>query len=257
MSNSIGKNRLLFISSDQGLSRRDDATGLPLNTEVEFTVRDPITSNWDTGAATKRSRVQVALLNVVVPMSFYAVGGLTNGLRYSLDGGATWLTATLPSKNYTGTTLAAALETLIAGVTFTYDSETLRVSADPAAIDFLIDGPGSSASRVIGVHDEAFQANAAVTAFPFPVDIAGPRYIVFDTDLPTDNSDTADATKGMLAAVPVTGKPGELLLYAPNPPQYVETNVDQVNTLRVRLTDENHNLLDLQGIKWSAQLSFR
>lgn len=284
MSNTVGRNRLLFISSDQGtpLAFKNDEEGNPraLNTDMRFNIRDPITSNWDTYGGTHphaHTRVQVALLNVVLPVSFYGVSDDRNVFIVETMASASpteetvlaTYTFTLPPKNYDGSTLAPAVEAAlftevdnIGVVKVAWDPDTLRlnISNDSVAnLRFNGKHPDCTAARVLGITNvyEYVAIDVDTDPFPYPIDVGGPRYIVFDTDLPTDASDTADATKGMLGAVPVTAEPNRLLLYAPSVPQYVETSVDQLNTIRVRLTDESHQLVDLQGVKWSAQLSFR
>jgi len=269
MSNTVGAGRQLFLSSEQGIPSNQpvdpniDARGL--NSDVVFTLRDPITSNWDTQG--RRKRVQVALVNCVVPMSFYVVNRTNNVVVLTDDSAAPGIstTLTITPRAYTGNTLATELTAQSAAeglnVVWTYSEADLKLEvAVPEGENYFIDAPTTTASRIIGSDPVRSINNLLVggqtTLLQNPIDLGGPRYLVFDTDLPLDTSDASEAVKGMLAVIPVNAPAGALLYYSPTPPQYLETTIDQVNRLRIRITDEDHNLIDFQNIRWSAQLAF-
>lgn len=259
MANSVGSGRQLFLSSTQG-ARHDAANSL--NSDLVFDIRDPVTSNWD--RIGRSSRTHVALVNAVIPMSFYAINTTNNTVTIIATGaGGEVVTRSIPPRTYTGTTLASALtaafEGSAAAFVFEYSEPDLKLQyTSPAATaPWTIDFAQSSAAGVIGLSEDIADIPASTAVlFPNPVDVSGPRYIVFDTDLPIESSDASEATRGMLAVIPLNAPPGALLYYSPTPPQYMETTVDQLNRMRIRLTDENHNLIDFQGVRWSCQLSF-
>lgn len=256
MANSVGLGRQLFISSTQGRYATDNK----LNSDLVFDIRDPITSNWDSSGHSRR--VRVALVNAVVPMSFYTVNTRNNKVQLYFPLGDITFEYEITPRTYTGTTLAAELTSIMADgpdLVWEYVESDLKLrvtNGAPTANDYELKLDGSTAASVIGLQEDTYLAFQSTTFLQNPIDLGGPRYLVFDTDLPVETSDSSEATRGMLGVIPVNAPPGALLYYSPTPPQYLETTIDQLNRLRISITDEDHNIIDFQNVRWSAQLAF-
>lgn len=248
--NTIGKGRPLFLSSTQGT--KNGTT----NSDLTFNLRDPITA--------PNRRARVALVNAVIPMSFYPVNASNNHITV-IQITPTEITSsvTLTPRTYTGDSLAAELTAqfaangLIEDLTFTYVASELKLQVVNTSTNGILIG----ASSVIGsppggilVPGNTLEAN--LFYMTNPIDVSGPRYVVVDVNLPLESSDASDATRGVLAVIPINAPPGALLYYAPTAPQYLETSVDQLNSIQMRLTDESHNVIDFQDVRWSAQIAF-
>lgn len=261
MVNTLRHRRSLFILSTHGSFNQS-------NNSWDFTFQDPITHDKDIrNHDVNQSRIGV--LNANMPMSFYVVTATTNTLRISKGGVASLIT--IPVGNYSPSSLVTILNQLTVAemgetelMVWDFDSSSLRliVTVDRSGSDvneYQFGGTGSTVGYWFGLSD-----NGAVTiasgetsgTTPNLLDLSGPRYIFVDVDLPVESSDTSNRARGVLCAIPVGAPSGTIQYWQPSTVQYHLTSFDQLRSLNVRLTDENHNILDFNNVVWAMEIEF-
>lgn len=230
---------------------------------VLFRLRQPISS----GAASRGvhravARARVAVTNAVFPMSFRPLNATNNTVRVSTTRIAAPTDLLFdPTLHYDPYTLAKTLEQLfrLAGmsVVVRFSPITLGLVLTPESSDVRILAEGTTAWGALGVprDRELVLPLGVATPMPYPVDLAGPRYLVVSTDLPTQEHEAHDVG-GTLAVVPVNASTGQMLVYDPARARYAHVAIDQLAQLRVRITDEFNVPVDFLGVHWSMQLVF-
>lgn len=260
--------RAVFLASAQGV-RGTSVDGL-VDTWL-FRFEDPIVNVHHARDGETR-RPFVALSNAHIPMSFLVVHARNNtvAVRTGEGGAATTTAVSLPEGNYTPTSLVAALNQaledagLVPRVTYEARRLALALVADRSGDDttpyaFVGSSPLTTAQTILGLEpgeDVLLAGGASATAFPRPVDLAGPRTIFVLVDVPLESSDSSSRSRGVLAAVPVNTRSGTLQYWQPMQLQYHQTSFDQLNTLTVSFVDQNYQGVDLRGVEWTLELEF-
>lgn len=249
----------LLITSNQNATQTSGG-------DLVFTFREPLArqARLARGSGKVLGRARVALANAMFPVSFTGVHAGTNALRATGLLGGLDATIELDSRaHYEPNGLASTIEALLRDKGFDimlrFDETSLRIYAQTSEDAYTLRADGTTAHEALGLErgvDLELPAGTA-TAFPRPVDLAGPRYLVVSTDLPSHNNSDAGANiGGTLASVPVTASPGQMLAYHPPSLLWSSTHIEQLSQLRVRITDEHGRIVDFAGIPWSMLLLF-
>lgn len=260
MTNGLKHRRSLFLFSGHG-------TYSSANFSWDFSFEDPITHDKDVRDYEYR-QPRIGLLNAHLPMSFYVVSSTTNVLTITRDG--TPYDLTLTPGNYTPASLVTRLNQLTGaalggGTTFAWDfsSVTMKMEAyvdrTVDALTYSFGGGNTTVGAWFGLDDNgavSWSDPVFTAVAPYVLDLAGPRYIFVDVDLPVESSDSSRRVRGILGAIPVGSPPGTMQYWQPSQVQYHLTSFDSLRSLNVRLTDQNHVPLDFNNVEWAMEMEF-
>jgi len=227
------------------LIRSTDRESLATQSTTDFTI--------DFGNTLSRNIKKIAIKNISIPNVFYNINRynnilIVNGVPY-----------TIPLGQYSITQLITELQTLLVALTFTAvpDPITYKLNvttAAPATYSSFING--STIARVVGLN----VTNNLITAagsFPNVYNLSGPKYIFINSEVMSANTNliTKTGTLPITSPILVNAPYGENITY-----ENTEQNFDSIDfdisqsmrTISIKITDENNNILDLNGNNFVA-----
>jgi hypothetical protein len=201
---------------------------------------------------------QVEVISAEVPYTFYVINSTNCAISWS--SGATVYTANVPVGNYTITTFLPALQTamnaVMAGFTVTYSTVTFKITfANATAFSIL---GTSTISDIIGLSGTT--ASAASVTLPRVFNIGGPKYLLIRSTKLTQPKITRpflnSTQNNILYKIDINGSPGDILVEKNLYTNMLKYGVRQtIRTIDFQLTDDNGNLIDLNGLDWSLTLN--
>ena len=205
------------------------------NSSARFQLQQPISVPDD-------YELYVSVVSASIPFSFYAVPASV--VTYTLNGTAVNLS--IPAGNWSATDLAGYLTD--SNVSTSYSTQT----------GFFTMTCGSavtvSPSTLFGI--TAATTGTSISSAVIP-DIAGTRFINVLTNLGTDFVGAGSLPNApVLASIPVSVAPNYLNTYLPGAPPKLRIKTNTLSSLDVQLTDDDLNLLNLNGGQWALTLFF-
>lgn len=233
-------------------------------------------SSWPLFYYTSRNEnvVGVKVLSASIPFVFYPISSANNTFTYTE--GATPYTITIAPGNYTGTTLASALQTAIqvrsAGFTVSYSTTTLLMTfTHNTATAWSIYFPTrDSLYSFMGFKPQTLYSASgigSVIVSPYVARASGPDYLYLNSrklgpfinfNL-SDNSATGGDFPG-LCRIPINASYGSTIIYEdPDPEKYFDLFLgNQFDSFDFFLTlgaDQSQVPLDMRGVSWSIKLA--
>ena len=139
-------------------------------------------------------------------------------------------------------------------LTFTYSVNTHLVTITHATLNFtLID---SSLSAYLGFTTKA--SSGFTLDSTTPVNMIKTTSVFVETpELLSESYDSrTHGQSGVVCRIPVSGSPGNLLTWTNIFGTHTKLAFKQINYVRVRLLDDQRNVLDLRGYTWTVTLQF-
>lgn len=227
------------------------------------------------------------LENVMIPKTFYDIDSTNNVFQVLEEDGLAGydtITITIAEGNYTITELLTQLEsdldtdTMNANAyTLAYDDINNLISfsyTGATSADVIVDtiangstlnsllgfGKESSGSQTIGGSTatdttQTFLTTVAQDA-PYVVDLDTKSYIIIETDITSNNFYDKNVQKHIGAIVPMTVDRNEKQYYGNHNGHMTKLNSKApLSKISFKLTDENTNTIDLNGVDWSCEVN--
>lgn len=192
-----------------------------------------------------------------IPGTFYNVDSINNLFVYSVNGGAN-INLVIPESNYNVNTLLTYLQSVMTGFTITFNSANNKYTFTHATNVFSFKS-SSTCFEILGFTDGAnYNSTGLNLTSLISVNFFTIKNVLIEcSNLITINkhSSTLDANAGILTSIPVSVSQGSILSYS-----NVFGLSDRITTiknfaqLRIRLLDQDLDLLDLNGGEWTATL---
>jgi hypothetical protein len=176
----------------------------------------------------------IALESVQLFNSQYTINNNNNKL-YWTDSTATTITSTLTKGNYTATSLAAMIQTVMNADNTGADTTTTSCATTTG----FLKTDKTGASTYIG--DNVVSLNTKL--YKIYLDFLG------------SNTYSANQVTGLIAIVPNNVSFGDMIAY--NPPlakSFVLKNVNDISTFKVTIRDDTDTVVDLNGVDWTMNL---
>ena len=239
-------------------SRKGQQIQTGLTTNFTYTMKEPI-------LVPDHMNLLLSLHTATIPYSFYNVGSHNNLIRFVLDGVNKDLT--LENGNYSAFSLLNTIKTFleleasISTFHISYTRETLKfklgfegsatalaLSSASTTLDLLgfptgATIPKSATSRITS--ENAIDLNDAIHGLYVRQNLATKGTL-----------DTEEGTfTNILARIPITTNAGGIIFYTPSSNQH-ETmiSVPMIQTIGIRLTDDKHRSIDLNGLHFQLSL---
>lgn len=165
-----------------------------------------------------------------------------NSVNYSVN---------IAEGNYDAYEVATAISSVASGFSITYDEKTNKFTFTRTDYDFTILGT-STILQEIGLSGEKTSSGKSLTS-NVVVDLATVKTVYVDTNFPTNNQ-TTDPRTTILAAMPVNSSYNGVI-------QYINWNnfknsvqVSKIDTVLIRLLDQDFRELDLNGAHFAITL---
>lgn len=201
---------------------------------------------------------KVALENIQIYNTVYTINDYNNKL-YWIDASSVARVSTLTNGNYTATSLADHIQTVLNAV-----SPTFTVSFSTTSGKITISSTGNfsltfgtntvnSCASTIGFNDSNKSGQATYTGENV-VNLNTKYYTVHADILNTNNTHQSDQINSIIAIVPNNVNFGDCICYSPNLAKSFELKQTEISSLNFYVKDDKKNTVDLNGVDWSMNL---
>jgi hypothetical protein len=205
------------------------------------------------------SHIDFSVENAQFPVSFYNITSNNNKLDISLNGGAQNV-LTITEGNYNTTTLNTEIITQLSNAGIT--TITITLSTVTGKYSFTIDSgyftfhyATSTILKVLGfITTQDHTSTSQVLTSNYPVNLLGPLKLkIFSNAIAVDNIDSNNdgSTVNSLIELPISAANFGLILYTNISNIHSNMKTKNLNSIDIRITDDNNNLIDFNGVDFT------
>jgi hypothetical protein len=204
----------------------------------------------------RKTKISVSVQSATIPYSWYNVDYFNNKLVYNVNGGSD-ITIEIPQGNYNTNTLRNYLLSVMTGFSITYSSldnsftfthstnnfEFKDNSTCMECLGFDENIPHSSTSRIL-------KSTNSINLFTIR------NIYIQSNNLSLNNINHATPTlANILASIPLTSGANSVITYSNvNNVKTTVNDIKNFSILQIALTDQDGDILDLNGCHWSLTL---
>ena len=204
----------------------------------------------------RRAKIYLSVQSASIPYSFYNVDYFNSKLVYNVNGGSD-ITVDIPQGNYSTTSLKNYLATIMTGFTITYLSLNNTFTFTHSTNDFQFKS-SSTCMEILGFNENQIYSSAlrALTSIN-SINLFTIRNIYITSNnlsLNNINNSTPNLCN-ILASIPLTSGANSVITYSNT--NNIKTAVNDIKSftlLQLALTDQDGDILDLNGCHWSMTL---
>lgn len=199
--------------------------------------------------------IYLSVVNAIIPYSFYNINDLNNTLVYVVSGSTT--TLTIDKGNYNALQLASFFTRWMPNFTVTYSSVTNKFTFVNSVNNFSFDS-SSTCLKVIGfdpLQPLYLQSILKELTSEYCSNMQSVQCVNINSNFPTGNISSYDMKSNRtLCCIPVNSQPYSNIVYenTTNFRSNLYTNI--IDYINITLTDQQHNILNLNGLDWSIVL---
>ena len=204
----------------------------------------------------RNAKILLSVQSASIPYSFYNVDYFNNKLVYSVNGGSD-IIITIPQGNYSTTSLKNYLSSVLTGFSITYSSLNNTFSFTHSTSNFVFKN-SSTCMEILGFDEtDDYISTAKVLTSVNSINLFTIRNIyIASNNLSLNNINNSTPNLcNILASIPLTSGANSVITYSNT--NNVKTGVNDVKNftlLQVALTDQDGDILDLNGCHWSLTL---
>lgn len=196
--------------------------------------------------------IYISVHSANIPYSFYNIDSTNNTLIYVISSIST--TITITPGNYNAIQLAAYLQSLMPNFRVTYNSITNKFTFLNTTYNFAFD-TSSKCFSILGFSNTNVTSILKSLTSDKCVNMQSKQCINIMSNFATGNISSFDMKSNkMLCCIPLNTQPYSNIIYE-NPSNFrsnLYTNV--ISYLNIMITDQENNVLDLNGLDWSLVL---
>jgi hypothetical protein len=202
--------------------------------------------------------IYLSVVSCLIPYSFYNINSSNNVLKYSFDG-VSLFTLTIPIGNYNVNNLLSVLKTNISPqFTITYDNVKNKFTFTHATNDFMFMS-SSTCLQILGFNNNETIASNPSASLSLTsvncVNVYSIRTIQVNSNLITYNINKVQKNNFcILCSVPITCTPFSLIEYINRTNFKTNLFLNRISNIKIKLTDDNGNLIDLNGCHYSLTI---
>lgn len=199
-------------------------------------------------------RILVGLTNLTIPNTIYNFNSSNNSITFTQG---TTVTVTVSVGNYSASSLTTALNTAIAAagksITVSFDEEN-AVFTFTGGSAFTIDS--ATMFRQLGLKDQLPTASGTTYTATQVCDFAGATNLYIRIrNLSINNLDSRGKTSNIIASIVNNVNYGDYIFYTPPEVLYFQINEQQLSHIDIEITDQEGNLIQLNGASFNMTLS--
>ena len=199
--------------------------------------------------------IYLSVVSCLIPYSFYNINSSNNTLFYSV-GGINLITLTIPIGNYNVNSLLSVLKTNISSAfTITYDNIKNKFTFTHTTNDFMFMS-SSTCLQILGFNNNITILSTSLSLTSINcVNVYSIRSIQVNSNLITYNINKVQKNNFcILCSVPITCTPFSLIEYINRTNFKTNLFLNKISNIKIKLTDDNGNLIDLNGCHYSLTL---
>lgn len=197
--------------------------------------------------------IYLSVQHAVIPYSFYNIDSNNNFLQYMLYGAElpTIYNIYIETGNYNPYQLISVLHNVMPNFTITYNSIKNKFTFTHSLYEFrFIDI--STCLRLFGFSDSAQSVNKTVTSIN-SINLQSHHCVCIQSNLLTGSINSANKYESnIICSIPVDKAPFSMITFINHNNLKYNLFNNVISTMRLRLTDQNNNLIDLNGCNWSC-----
>lgn len=201
----------------------------------------------------QQHQIYVSVQHAVIPYSFYNIDQYNNRLDYKINDVST--TLFINYGNYNPYTLITFLQSNIPYMTITYSTITNKFTFQHAYYDFDI-LKTSTCQGLLGISMQiTVSSNNRILTSTNCINLQSHMCICLATNLTTGHiNNSSKYHNNILCSIPIQGNPFSMISYTNL--NNLKSNLfnNNINTIQIRLLDQNNNLLELNGCHWSVTI---
>ena len=198
--------------------------------------------------------IYLSVVSCLIPYSFYNINNRNNVLQYSFDG-ITINTLSIPIGNYNVNSLLSVLKSNLVAFTITYDNIKNKFTFTHPTNNFMFMS-SSTCLQILG-----FNNNETISSVIFSltsvncVNVYTIRTVQVNSNLIAYNINKVQKNNFcILCSVPITCTPFSIIEYINRTNFKTNLFLNRISNIKIKLTDDNGNLIDLNGCHYSLTL---
>lgn len=200
-------------------------------------------------------RILIGLTNLTIPNTIYNFNSSNNSITFNQSGSTVTVSVTVG--NYSASTLTTALNTAIAAagqsITVSFDEENANFTFTGSSA-FTIDS--ATMFRQLGLKDQLPTASGTTYTATQVCDFAGATNLyVRIRNVSMNNLDSRGKTSNIIASIVSNVNYGDYIFFSPPEVLYFQINEQQLSHIDIEITDQEGNLIQLNGASFNMTLS--
>jgi len=204
----------------------------------------------------KHRKVFASVQTSMVPYSFYNVSSINNTLKYTINGGAVQ-TFTFSNGNYNVNTMITEITDTLTDFTITYDSKTNYLTFTHSTYDFTFESD-STCFEILGFKDNVtVESTSQILQSTISLNLFTIRnvYVTSDNFQINNINNSTPNKSNILCSIPVDSSHHSMISYSNiYDVRNMIHHVHNLTHLHIKLTDQDDDILDLNGCHWSLTL---
>ena len=199
--------------------------------------------------------IYLSVVSCLIPYSFYNINTSNNVLQYSFDG-INLTTLTIPIGNYNVNSLLSILKSNISPTfTISYDNVKNKFTFTHPINNFMFMS-SSTCLQILGFNNNMTISSTSLTLTSVNcVNVYSIRTVQVNSNLITYNINKVQKNNFcILCSVPITCTPFSLIEYINRTNFKTNLFLNRISKIKIKLTDDNGNLIDLNGCHYSLTL---
>lgn len=204
----------------------------------------------------RHSRIYLSVQTASIPFSFYNVDYFNNKLVYSVNDGPD-IIIEIPQGNYTSTSVKNYLTSVMTGFTITYTTLNNTFTFTHVSNDFQFKS-SSTCMEILGFDEnDTYNSSSRVLTSVNSINLFTIRNIyITSNNLSLNNvNNSTPNVANILASIPLTSGANSIITYVnTNNVKSIVNDIKNFTILQIALTDQDGDILDLNGCHWSMTL---
>lgn len=199
-------------------------------------------------------RMLIGLTNLTIPNTIYNFTTSNNSITFTQG---TTQVVSVSAGNYSASTLTDSLNTAITAaglsITVSFDEENALFTFTGGSA-FTIDS--ATMTRQLGLREQLPTASATTYTATQVCDFAGATNLyVRIRNVSMNNLDSRGKTSNIIASIVNNVNYGDYIFYTPPEVLYFQINEQQLSHIDIEITDQEGNIIDLNGATFNLTLS--
>lgn len=198
--------------------------------------------------------IYLSVQNTSIPYSFYNINSTNNTLIYLLSP-SVYNTIIIPQGNYNINNLISTLISLMTGFTITYNNITNKITIIYSLGDFtlllnssILSILGFSTTSIIRSLNGTRTSDNSINMHPITSINVVSNLITYNINKSFLNNNS------ILCRIPINTPPFSIIEYNNNNNFRINLFINTFNSIKIKLLDDNGNILDLNGLNFSITL---
>ncbi len=204
----------------------------------------------------RKHKAHIAVIDAVIPYSFYNVNSTNSTLNYTLN--SVSYTLSIAHANYNVNTLKSYLTlNLQPGFSIEYVNATNKLIFTHSSFDFTFLNTSNCFELLGFVEGEAYNSSSYILSSAISINFFTIRNIqIASTNFILNNINTATPNKAsIITSIPITANMGGIINYKNiNNITSLVHEVTNINNLHIQILDQDGDLLDLNSLHFSINL---